>query len=245
MDEPKVAEKPESIRDWYERTTKNSRIGFVVMTIVAFSIMAAMWIFASMPTLSRIQTFNGALTVPLIGGLWIFAFIFMFLVPSREASFRAQEAIEGLIAKAMPAIKVWERLGLQVEKEYPEVRKKVEESLVELRKTAVRVEKALEDNAAFVTEAKPVLEALKRIEDRIEADLLDDMKDMVEAVKRMSGVPPAAPKAPAPAAADSEGKAMFAPSLAEIPADREPKLGVALSSIRKKSKEKEAAEQPK
>lgn len=252
MDEPKDVKKPESIRDWYERTTKNSRIGFIAMSIVAFSIMATMWCVASLSTLQKLQTFNGALTVPLIGGLWIFAFIFMFLVPSREASFRAQEALEDGIAtmksmvteKVVPAIKIWERIGLQVEKEYPEVKKRIEEVIADLKKVSEKIEKACEDNAAFVKDVKPVLEALKRIEERIEDDLLDDLKLMSEAVMRMSGPPMAAPKSKSPAATVPEGKPTSVPSLVEIPPDREPDLSVALSSIRKR-KDKEAASQSK
>lgn len=238
-------EKLEPIRAWYQRTTKRSRTGFVVMTVVAVSIMAAMWIFAGLPTLSKLQTFNGALTVPLIGGLWIFAFIFMFLIPSREASFRAQEALEdgiGTMKKmieenVVPAAKAFERVLLQIEKEYPEMRKRVEESLVELKETSKKVEKALENNAAFVEETRPVLQALKRLEERIEEDLLDDLKLAAEAVRRMGGMPAASPK---PAAA-ADGQVGAVPTgLPEIPPEKEPKLNVALASIASRKK-KEAA----
>lgn len=255
----KQVEKPESIRGWYRRTTKNSRTWFVMMTVVALSVMMGMWVMAPMATLGRLQTFNGALTVPLIGGLWIFAFIFMFLVPSREASFRAQEALEDGITtmkrmieeSVIPAAKALERILLKVEKEYPEMRKRVEESLVELRETSKKVEKALENNAEFVGEARPVLQALKRIEERIEEDLLDDLKLAAEAVRRMGGMPAAAPKpvSAAPAAAPvpdaPDDKPATAPDLSKIPPEKEPKLNVALASIANRKKKEAASSQPK
>lgn len=246
MDEKKV-NKPESIRGWYQRTTKNSRVGFVAMTVVAFSVMAAMWIFASMPTLSKLQTFNGALTVPLIGGLWIFAFIFMFLIPSREASFRAQEALEdgiGTMKKmieenVIPAAKALERILLLVEKEYPEIKRRAEVMATDLKATTERVEKALEENKAFVGEVRPVLAALKRIEERFEEDILDDLKLAAEAVKRMGGMPPAAAAAPKAAPAGSV-PAPVVPGLV-LPPEKEPSLNIALSSIQDRKKKKEAA----
>lgn len=242
-------EKAESIRDWYGRTTRKARKAFVWATVVSLSVMMGMWVMAPMASLSKLQTFNGALTVPLIGGLWIFAFIFMFLIPSREASFRAQEALEdgiGTLKKmteehVVPAAKTLERVLLQIEKEYPEMRKRVEEALVELKYTSKQVEKALEDNKTFVLEARPVLQALKRIEERIETDLLEEVKLAAEVVQRMGGMPGAPPKP----ASSGGGPAAIAPGFT-IPLEKEPDLSLALSSIKDRKKKKEAAEaQPK
>lgn len=246
--------KPESIRQWYERTTRKARKAFVWATVFSLAVMVAMWVVAPMTTLGKLQTFNGALTVPLIGGLWIFAFIFMFLIPSREASFRAQETVEGAVAimkkavdeNLIPVLKIWERVGLQVEKEYPELKKRVEESLAELKETSKKVEKALEGNASFVEEARPVLQALKRIEERFDEDVLDDLKLAAQAVQRMGGMPafkpaPAAPAAPAAAAPSSVPPT---PGLPEIPSEKEPNLGIALASIGKRKEKKAASSQP-
>ncbi len=243
-----LKEKPESIRDWYERTTRKARRALVWATAMSFSVMGGMWLLADLTTLQKLQTFNGALTVPLIGGLWIFSFIFMFLVPSREASFRAQEVLEDGVStlhklveqQVLPVVKVWERVGLRIEKEYPELRQRLEESVADLKKTAEKVEKALEDNAEFVTDAKPVLAALKRIEERIEADLLDDVKDMVEAVKRMGGVPQTPAKTPVSTPADSKAPQVPLPEMSE---KTEPNLSATLSRL-KNRKNKEAASQP-
>jgi hypothetical protein len=244
-----MIQKSESIREWHRRTTRKSRVGLAVATVISLALMTVLWFTCDLETLKFAQTFNGALTMVLLGGLWVFAFIFMFLVPSREASFRAQEALEdgiGTLKKmvendVVPAAKAIERLALLIEKDYPEVRKRVEESLVELKETSKKVEKALEDNATFVQETRPVLQALKRIEERIEEDLLDDMKLMAEAVKRMGGMP-AVPVKPA---GGTPAPAVPMPGLA-LPSDKEPTLSVALASIQKKKKEREAASsQPK
>src|SRR5438445_3455080 len=73
----------ENIREWYRRTTGWAGRVIVFVTVCSVITMGIMWANASLPALQRIQTFNGALTIPLIGGVWIFGFIFMFLVPSR------------------------------------------------------------------------------------------------------------------------------------------------------------------
>jgi hypothetical protein len=251
MDEAKPVTKPESIREWYQRTTKRARRALFWSTLVSFAVMGLMWTCASTNTLTRLQTFNGALTVPLIGGLWIFAFIFMFLVPSREASFRAQETLEDGVRtlhkfaeeEVLPVIQIWERIGQRIEKEYPELKKRLEDSVADLKQTAQRVEKALEENGELVKDARPVLAALKRIEDRFEADLLDDMKDMVEAVKRMSGVPPTAPAPKAEVPASSVPSVAVQAGAPVAPSASEPNLSAVLNRLQKR-KNKEAATQP-
>lgn len=241
MDDQKVVTKPESIRTWYDRTTKKARRALVGATAISLLAMTAMWMLADLTTLQKIQTYNGALTVPLIGGLWIFSFIFMFLVPSREASFRAQESLEdgiAFITKAIeehvkPAAAVWHRVGLQVEKEYPEIRKRVEEAIIDLKRTSARVEKALEDNSSLVVEARPVLQALKRIEDRVEGGLLDDLEDMTQAVKRMSGIPAPSKQPANPAPAVEGGTVPMPPAIPDAP---EPDLGAVLTRLQSRKK---------
>lgn len=88
------AQAPESIREWWRSKTKNARRALLGATVLSTVVMALMWVLATTETIMRIQTFNGALTIPLWGGLWIFGFIFLFLVPTREATFRSTESFE-------------------------------------------------------------------------------------------------------------------------------------------------------
>lgn len=97
-------QKPESIRQWYDRTTRKWRKGLWGASVVVLAVMGIAYATLDVHTLARLQTFNGALTIPLWGGLWILSFIFMFLIPSREASFRGQEALDSsfeVIGKAL------------------------------------------------------------------------------------------------------------------------------------------------
>jgi hypothetical protein len=257
VDSQKNAGKPESIRQWYERTTRNSSIWLAIATVVSLSIMTLMLLFAPLPILSRMQTGNGALTIPLVGALWIFAFIFKFLVPSREASFRAQETLEGGIdflrklveEKVVPAVEVWHRVGLRVEQEYPAVKEKVEAMVLEFKETAKKVDRALLENGELVKDARPVLQALKKLEERLDEDLLEDVKLLVEAARRMGGmpaqVPPkAAPAAPAALATPTERTPAPAPAdpVAVVTPAKEPDLSATLSRL--KDRKKAAPSQP-
>lgn len=190
-----AAPKKESIREWYTRSTGWAGKVIVFVTLCSFVTMGIMWAMASLPALQRIQTFNGALTIPLIGGVWIFGFIFMFLVPSREASFRGQESLEemgeivrtAVIEKAGPAIEIWTRIGTRIEEELPTLVRKAHERLDEVGAAIKKIEAAAENNGKFMDDAKPVVEALKRIETRLEVEiqsgLIEDVRTAAKGVK--------------------------------------------------------------
>lgn len=193
-----AAPKKETIREWYARSTGWAGKVIVFVTLCSFVTMGIMWAMASLPALQRIQTFNGALTIPLIGGVWIFGFIFMFLVPSREASFRGQESLEEMgeivraviSEKAAPAIEIWMRIGRRIEEELPSMLRKAHETFDEVAAAAKRLENAADNNGKFVEDAKPAIEALKRIETRIEAEiktgLFEDVRAAAKGVKAFS-----------------------------------------------------------
>lgn len=123
MTKPEAAS--ESIRQWYDRTTRKWRKFLWCASVATLVVMGVSFLTLSTPTLAKIQTFNGALTIPLWGGLWILSFIFMFLIPSREASFRGQESLDataGLIKDAInnelkPVAGQWKKLAEQVQGE--------------------------------------------------------------------------------------------------------------------------------
>lgn len=198
---PKAAPKRESIREWYTRKTGWAFKAIVFMTTCSVVTMLVMWGSASLPQLQRLQTFNGALTIPLIGGIWIFGFIYMFLTPSREASFRGQESLEeavdiiraAVMERIGPAAETWGRIGYRLEQELPVMVQKAHETLDELRTAAKNIEAASQRNGQLIDDAKPAIEALKRIEHRVEVEiqsgLFENMRAAADAVKTMSGIP--------------------------------------------------------
>jgi len=188
-----AAPKKESIREWYARSTGWAGKVIVFVTLCSFVTMGIMWAVASLPALQRIQTFNGALTIPLIGGVWIFGFIFMFLVPSREASFRGQESMEAMgetvekiAEKVSVAVEIWSRIGSRIESEFPAMLQKANATLDEVAAAAKRIDKAGED----MTDLKPAIEALRRLETRLETEiqsgLIEDIRTAAKGVKNFT-----------------------------------------------------------
>jgi len=138
--------KNETIRHWYQRTTRRARKAILYASVASFVIMALSWSHMSISTMGRIQTFNGALTVPFLAVIWTSALVFMFLRPTREAAFRSQESMdagikslegrmdlgikdfdrrvdtltkmfsEALNNKIIPAMDCWNRVGQRIEK---------------------------------------------------------------------------------------------------------------------------------
>lgn len=204
------AEKPESIRQWYERTTGQWRKGLWAAAGATVCVMGVMWATADLPVLQRIQTFNGALTIPMFGGLWVLSFIFMFLVPSREASFRSQESIEQtieLLSKAIdekvsPAMDQWKALGLRLQGEIDGgLLKDFKEAIIQLKDTAQKIQASADtsngeikkftaDAKQFTDDARPAIQALQRIQDRFEKEvnggLLDEIRTAMDSIRQMS-----------------------------------------------------------
>lgn len=117
--------KGEGIRAWNERTTRKARVALVGATAILAAVAVIFWTYAPLEMTARLQTFNGAITIPAAGGIWIAAFMAIWLIPMRELSFRGQESLERMevriqdaIDKRMgPAIDTWQRIGDRVEKE--------------------------------------------------------------------------------------------------------------------------------
>lgn len=197
-EEPREEAK-ESIRQWYERTTKKWRKALVWATVAAVAAAVVMYGFSSFSFLARLQTFNGAMTIPIAALIWMLTFVFIFLVPSREASFRSQEWIEAMVAlveqsvreQVAPAAVVWRRIGERVERDLPGFVREVRDGMETVRSSAARLEQAIQKNEKVAEEARPVVEALRRIEDRIEREgLIDELRDAARAVKNFAGAPP-------------------------------------------------------
>lgn len=158
------AEKPESIRNWYDRTTRKWRKGLWCAAGATLVVMFTAYVILPTPTLARLQTFNGALTIPLWGGLWILSFIFMFLIPSREASFRAQEAMESSFALITNAIK-----------------EEVAPAMAEIKKVALRMQKEIDDGV--ISEFRTMMKTMNETA----AALRDTATAMKESAQKVQG----------------------------------------------------------
>lgn len=188
----------ESIRHWYERTTKQWRKGLVWATIAAVVSAAALYGLASFSFLARLQTFNGAVVIPISALIWMITFTFVFLVPSREASFRSQEWIEamvGLVEQAVreqvaPAAVVWRKIGERVERDMPGFLREIREAVDTMKTSAANLDLTMQKNDKVAEEALPVIKALRRIEERIEREgVIDEMREAARAVKSFAGAP--------------------------------------------------------
>lgn len=124
-------EKQETIRAWYDRTTGRARRWILLATAV--SVPGGVWFFLTvpLPVMAVLQTGNGAVTIPVFAAIWTATFIFLFLVPSREGSFRSVESVERtetLVREVVedrapkvwdrdvkPVLDVWKKLGDRLE----------------------------------------------------------------------------------------------------------------------------------
>lgn len=204
----KVMKKPEGIRSWYQRTTAKARKTLVWLTLIGISGATVMFFFAPQQFSERLQRFNGAMTIPIFGLIWIVGFIYLFLIPQREAGFRGQEWIEAGVStmkasmdqKIVPAVGTWQKIGEQIEKEFPsmlgnvkDLLKKASETMDELKAAAKKLNDAVDRNEKIVEEVRPVIASLRRIETRIETEiaggLFESVNIALETVRGMAGLP--------------------------------------------------------
>jgi len=200
MDQPR-----EGVRQWYDRTTRHWRKALVWATLVAMAGAVVFYCVGSLQVFSKIQTFNGALIIPVGAGLWMAAFVFIFLIPSREVGFRSQEWIEAAVVmlqktiqdEIAPGARVWTRIGERIEKELPAMIAEAREGIELVRTSARKIEEAVHKNEKVATEVKPVVDALKRIEERIETEIktgiIDEVRQAALAIQQFAG--PGAAKA--------------------------------------------------
>lgn len=188
------AQPDEGIRSWYKRNTKRSIRALIGASIILIVAAIVLWILAELPFLARMQTFNGALVIPGFGGLWIASFMFIWLIPMREVSFRGQESMERMEAKLqttmdekfIPAIEAWRRIGERMEKE---TIPKFEKFLVRAETALAQVQKSTQN---LEEKAEPAIRDLRHLETHvdayIQAGLLNDIRDAAESLKNFMGV---------------------------------------------------------
>lgn len=126
----------EPIREWYRKTTHlHGRLVAVSAFVVG---PAGILLYTGLPQAvhAALQVFNGAYTIPAVAAIWIYAFVYLFLVPSRESGFRSVESverseslIERLVDEKLPAywekdvkpvLETWRKLGQRLEKRLDE-----------------------------------------------------------------------------------------------------------------------------
>jgi hypothetical protein len=173
MDGTPIGGGAEGIRAWYNRTTRKATRSLVLATIVSGVGMLAFWALVPLAVTMKLQAANGAFTIPVFGGLWIASFMFIWLIPMRELSFRGQESFErteerlksAIDERLLPAIDMWTRIG-----------KRVEESVLP------RIESTLDEAKSAIADAKktvkgienrvgPIYESTKRLEMAVDGRL--------------------------------------------------------------------------
>lgn len=202
MSEPvKAVRKPESIRGWYNRTTSGARKFLLIFSLVAIVAAIVMFLYTPASLHVSLQQFNGAYVIPIAGLIWILGFLYIFLIPQREVGFRTQEFIESMSnsvretieKEIVPAAQVWKRVGEKIEQEMPAFLKKVDEGIVEIREASKKLSLAIEKNEALAVEAKPAIEALRRIEANIEKEIqngfFENAKAALDSVRSLGGLP--------------------------------------------------------
>lgn len=213
-------ENPESIREWYDRTTRKTRL--VIGWSSVLMVVSAVIFFFTVPhaVTLRLQVFNGAWVIPIAALIWIVAFVWIFLIPSREVGFRSQEALDKTTAMMeaaveehiKPALEVWRRLGDRLEVELatgllPEFR----ETLKALRETARKIQASTESSTGdlketaseikkFTQDMKPAIDALRRIQGNFEVEIKDgffeNIRGAAESIRHLGAgpLPAGAPK---------------------------------------------------
>lgn len=197
----KPAKKAESVRGWYHRTTSGARKFLLIFSAVAICAAILLFVFAPQSLHASIQQFNGAYVIPVAGGIWILGFLYIFLIPQREVGFRSQEFIESmsnsvrdtLEREIVPAVAVWKRLGEKIEAELPILMKKVDEGILQIQESAKKLTVAIEKNEGLAADAKPAIDALKRIETKFEEEIkngfFEKANAALESVRSLGGIP--------------------------------------------------------
>lgn len=175
---------PEPLRAWYTRKTRSAKFALFGATIITASAAVLLWILAELPFLSKMQTFNGAIVIPAAGGIWIAAFMYIWLIPMRELSFRGQESLDRTearmkmaVEKIMPAVEIWTRIGTRVE-------------TVLLPKLEKLADDAQKTSGMIQGKVGPVYESVRRAENTVHGQvglLATEVGEAAKSVKKFFG----------------------------------------------------------
>ncbi len=191
MSDP-ITKPPEGIRAWYKKSTRRAMRGLVWATAILITAIVLVWMFAPLAKLQHAQTFNGALTIPGFGGLWIASFILTWLIPMREVSFRGQESMERMEEKVVnrmeekliPALDTWQRIGTKVE----------EELIPRFEKFLEGAEKAADQLSSSAKNVEDKASGALATIDKLESSrIIDEVREATQAMKSFvapQGAPP-------------------------------------------------------
>lgn len=105
-----------------------------------------------------------------------------------------EKRLEAERGKVEETLVVWKRLGERVEAELPIFLKKVDDGFKELKDSAQKLSLVIEKNEAVAAEARPAIEALKRIEAKVEEEIkkgfFEKANAALDSVRTMGGLPP-------------------------------------------------------
>jgi hypothetical protein len=105
-----------------------------------------------------------------------------------------EKRLEAERGKIEETLGVWKRVGEKVEAELPAFLKKVDDGFKELKDSAQKLSSVIEKNESIAADARPAIEALKRIEARIEDEikkgLFEKANAALDSVRTMGGLPP-------------------------------------------------------
>ena len=119
--------------------TRPWKIALLCVLAGFFAAALLLWFSASDELVAKIQTFNGAMTIPVGGLTWAFSFTFVFLVPMK--------AMQILMCKVMKYnIEVSERMLDVLESAQGEVHERAERMEGRYNKTMDRVDKAVAES---------------------------------------------------------------------------------------------------
>lgn len=100
--------------------------------------------------------------------------------------------------KVEETLGVWKRVGEKVEAELPAVLKKIDEGFKDLKDAAQKISSVIEKNEAIAAEARPAIEALRRIEAKFEEEIkkgfFEKAHAALDSVRTMGGLPPNEPE---------------------------------------------------
>ena len=148
--------KPEKIRDWYSKKTHwaiwSLLWSFIVVTVfsVVFFVLAPEWL------ILKLQLFNGAVSIPLYGALYMAAFILIWMVPIREVSFRSCEAGERMEERIDGGLEKMEAAAEKID----------------------RMAKKFEEHSFDKTE-----KAIDKISEALESGLLDKLENHIKIIR--------------------------------------------------------------
>jgi hypothetical protein len=135
-----VTDTQPGIRAWYAEKTRLAVRGVVLATLVSLGVAGLGFLLVPKEIVLHAQIFNGAFVIPVFGGIWIAAFVILWLVPMREVSFRGQEAMERIEGRVDDLHKRAVKILDSIEGGTHPIAKKVEDTLarVEGHMAAIR-----------------------------------------------------------------------------------------------------------